>query len=379
MARGMTRRPPIRVHALIDSLTRGGAEMLLADLAAGAAAADIRFSVGYLSDEDGSPAAVRLRERGVEPVLVPVSGLVKPSAFRDVRRHLADVRPDLLHTHLGYSDAIGGAAARSLRIPTVSSIHLMAWESDLRERARLRLMAAVRRRCAARVITVSEAARRAFLEAGWDAPERVTTIHSGIAAEARVGAGAQVRESLGLGRDDTVVAMVSVVRPGKGHDLAIRALEALSDRHPSLRLLIVGEGPAGADVERLAAPLGDRVVMTGHRDEVMDVLDACDLVVHPSSRDAFPIALLEAMAAGVPSIATAVGGIPEMIEPGRTGLLIEAPPRWEQLAEALELLLREPERRRSLGAAARDRFEREFTAERWAARLRAVYDEAVAG
>jgi glycosyltransferase involved in cell wall biosynthesis len=379
MARGMSRRPPIRVHALIDSLTRGGAEMLLADMAAGAATADIRFSVGYLSDEDGSPAAVRLRERGVEPVLVPVSGLVKPSAFRDVRRHLAGVRPDLLHTHLGYSDAIGGAAARSLRIPTVSSIHLMAWESDLRERARLRLMAAVRRRCAARVITVSEAARRAFVEAGWDAPERVTTIHSGIAAEPRPGAGAQVRASLGLGRDDTVVAMVSVVRPGKGHDVAIRAVEALSARYPALRLLIVGEGRARADVERLAAPLGHRVVMTGHRDDFMEVLDAADLVVHPSSRDAFPTALLEAMAAGVPVVATAVGGIPEMIEPGRTGLLIEAPPGWQRLAEAIDSLLGEPKRLRQLGAAARDRFEREFTAERWAERLRAVYDEAIAG
>jgi glycosyltransferase involved in cell wall biosynthesis len=370
-------RPPIRVHVLTDSLTWGGAEMRLADLAASAEKAGIQLSVGYLSERDGSPAATRLRGRGIEPTLVPVSGLVRPSGFRAVRRHLAELRPDLLHTRLGYADLLGGAAARSLGIASVSSIHVMAWEESVRERAKLRLMALVRRRCAGRVITVSEATRRAFVEAGWDSPERVTTVYQGIAVEPRLGAGIRVRESLGIPPDAPVVAMVSVLRPGKGHEVAIRAAQDLLDRHPELRLVVVGDGPSRADVERLAAPLGESVLMVGHRDDVIDVLDAVDILVHPASIEAFGMALVEAMAAGVPPVATAVGGIPEVVEDGQTGLLIDPPPTWEPFAVALDALLADPELRRRLGVAARARFQQMFTADQWAERLRAVYDEAL--
>jgi glycosyltransferase involved in cell wall biosynthesis len=111
----------------------------------------------------------------------------------------------------------------------------------------------------------------------------------------------------------------------------------------------------------------------------MELLDAVDVLIHPTAVDALGVVLLEAMAAGVPVIATAVGGIPEVLEHERTGLLIEPPPRPEPLAKALGPLLEEPERRRRLAEAAKERFEEEFTAERWAERLRPVYEEAIAG
>jgi glycosyltransferase involved in cell wall biosynthesis len=373
---------PLRVHALISSLTWGGAEMLLAEFAAGAPAAGIELSVGFLEDRDGNPAAARLRKRGIEPILAEIHGprpLLNRGDHRTVRRHLEQVRPDVLHTHLGYADMLGGLAARSLGIPTVSTLHTMEWPRGVRQPrpyAKERLMSLVRRRCARVVVAVSDAARRAYLETGWDVPEHVVTVHNGIVALSRPGAGRGVRERLGLAADDLVVSMVTVLRRGKGHDAAVAAVSALDDRFPRLRLVIAGDGPDREEIERLAEPLGSRVVMTGHLDEVMELLDATDVLLHPTHLDAFPTALLEAMAAGVPIVATAVGGIPEIVEPGTSGVLVASPPDPGAIAGALAPLLEDEQLRRRLGERGRERFEREFTAEAWATRLRAVYETA---
>jgi glycosyltransferase involved in cell wall biosynthesis len=374
---------PLRVHALIASLTWGGAEMLLSEFAAGAQAAGIELSVGFLDDRDGSPAAERLRRRGVEPILAEINGprpLLNRTDHRTVREHLAAVRPDVLHTHLGYADMLGGMAARSLDIPMVSTLHVMQWYRSVRNPslyAKERLMSLVRRRCAARVIAVSEAARRAFLETGWDSPERVITVHNGIVAEPQPGSGRALRERLGIGPDDLVATMLTVLRRGKGHDTAVAAVSSLRERFPGLRLVIAGDGPDRLEIERAASVLGDTAVLTGHVDEVMPLLDATDVLLHPTLVDAFPTALLEAMAAGVPIVASAVGGIPEIVEDGLTGVLVPAPPDAEHVAAALAPLLEDAAERRRLGEAGRARYERDFTAEAWALRMRQVYEAAM--
>jgi glycosyltransferase involved in cell wall biosynthesis len=174
------------------------------------------------------------------------------------------------------------------------------------------------------------------------------------------------------------VAIVAVLRPGKGHDVAIEAVRELLPRFPRLRLLIVGDGPARGEVERLAAPLGEAALLLGHRGDVVDVLRASDVLLHPTSMDAFPTVLLEAGAVGLPTIATAVGGIPEIVADGRSGMLVSAPPATAAVVPLLERLLGDDALRERLGAAARERFDAEFTAQRWAARLREIYDAVLA-
>ncbi len=370
---------PLRVHALISSLTWGGAEMLLADFARGARHAGIELSVGYLQDYDGSPAAGRLRAAGVEPELVPITGLLNPADLLRVRRHLAEVRPDIVHTHLGNADLMGGVAARSLGIPVISTIHVMEWGTGLRERVKARLMDLARRVCAQSVVTVSDRAGQALLEAGYGRGSGLVTVHNGVDAHAVPGAGRAVRLELGLAPGQFVVTMVSVLREGKGHEVAFDAVRALREDHPELRLLVVGDGPAAEHVRERARGLEEEVVFAGHRDDVMRVLDASDILLHPSRVDAFPTALLEAMAASVPVVATDVGGIPEIVDDERTGLLLEAPPDSGSIARVLDELAGDPERRRDLGWAGRVRFEAEFAAERWAARMRALYESALVG
>jgi glycosyltransferase involved in cell wall biosynthesis len=373
---------PLRVHVLIDSLNWGGAESLLADYAAGAPVAGIELSVGYLQEVNGSPSAGALRARGIQPQLVGVRRLLDAQSVWRVRCHLAGVRPDVVHTHLGAADVHGTLAARSLRLPTVSTIHLVTPPAlhvlGPREAARERMMAAARRHGARRIIAVSDAARDAYLRAGLDRPDRVVTVHNGIVPRVPVRPRAHLRAELGVAADAPVVAMVSVLRPGKGHDVALVAARALRERHPGLRLLVVGDGPARPEVDALARRLGDTVVSTGFRRDVVDLLAASDILLLPSRMDAFPTALLEAASVGVPAVATAVGGVPEIVAHEQTGLLLDPPPQVAQVVAAVGRLLDDPALRARLGEAARARFGACFTAERWAARCRAIYDDVLA-
>jgi glycosyltransferase involved in cell wall biosynthesis len=368
----------IHVCALVDSLGVGGAEMLVPDFAAVCGSVRVNLSVGYLTDKFGSPAAARLRRLGIEPALIPCSGL-GPSVVRRVRHYLMRTAPDLVHTHLGYADLIGGVAARSLGLPTVSTIHATEWdEGSLRDWTKTRLFARARRHCAARVLAVSESAREAYLDTGWDVAARVRTVRSAISRVPRPGTGPAIRAELGLEPEHLVVTMLSALRTEKGHALALETVRQLIGRWPQVRLVIVGDGPIADEVARMAVPLGAAVVHAGYRDDVMELLDASDVLLHPSRTEAFPTALLEAMAAGVPIVATAVGGVPEIVDHGRTGVLVEPPPRADRFVAALVPLLADEAARRRLGAAGRRRFETEFSAPQWAARLREHYDEVLA-
>ncbi len=365
----------LRVHALIDTLSIGGAEVLLAEYAAVAAASGVDLTVGYLKATPGDVAGERLRAAGIEPELVGIPARLGPVAFARVRRHLRSVQPQIVHTHLGYADLLGAPAGRSLGIPVVSTVHSHAWELHGAEGVKTRLMALARRRCARRIVAVSDSARAAYLAAGWDVPGRVVTVRNGIAGRALPGSGRALRDELGLAPGDLVVAMISSLRPEKAHDVAIAAIAPLRERIPNARLLIAGDGPLRDEIAARAAALGDGVVLAGYRPDAMAVLAASDVLLHPSRQDALPTTLMEAMAASVPIVATAVGGIPELVTPGREAELVAAPPRPAALADALAGLLASPARRGAMGTAGRARFEAEFTAARWAERMADLYRE----
>jgi glycosyltransferase involved in cell wall biosynthesis len=368
------RRAELDVLAIIDQLALGGAEMLLGQFAAAAPQVGIRLRVTYLEDGDGNPAAEPLRAAGIEPVHLDASGRPSARHLRVMRDHIRAVRPDVVHTHLGTSDRVGGVASRSLGIPTVSTIHAVMPQRTGVERVKGALFMLSQRYCAARVITVSESARRAYLKQSWGMDKRVVRIYNGVDIAATPGSGAAVRHELGIGASDLLVGMVSALRPEKGHDIAITAIAALRQRFPHLRLLIAGQGPNAAELARLAAPLGDTVVLAGRLTDVARVFDALDVCLHPSRMDAFPTTLIEALATSVPVLASAVGGIPEIIDDGVTGVLVAAPPSADTLADELGLLLADPTRRRALAGAGRRAYLEHFTARPWVEDTRALYD-----
>ncbi len=366
------------VLALIDHLAQGGAEMLLAQFAAAAPRAGIRLRVAHLESSGGNPAGRPLRDAGIEPVNLDVSGRPGRRHVQAARRCIRATRPDIVHTHLGTADLVGGLAARSLGVPSVSTIHEIWRRRAGLERAKHAVFMFNQRCCAARVIAVSDSARAAYLEHTHGMGRRVVRIYNGVDVMPQTGRGADVRRELGVAGDELLVGMVSALRPEKGHSLAIAALEQLLGRFPNLRLLIAGQGRSEAQLAALAAPLGDRVLMLGNRPDVMEVFDALDVCLHPSLLDAFPTTLLEALAASVPVLASAVGGIPEIIDDGRTGVLLPAPPSAERIAAELATLLEDAARRDSLAQAGRRAYLERFTAGPWIEQTRALYDAVLA-
>ncbi len=351
---------------------------MLADFAAFASTVDLAVSVGYLSAGSDGAARERLRRAGFEPELVQVRSLFGARDVARVRAHLARTGADVVHTHLKYADVLGGIAARSLRMPVVSTLHEAAWSGPPAERARQRLAGFVRRHCADRVIAVSGEARRSYLATGWDQPGHIATVRNGIPERPGRGSRMEMRGRFGLGEAEPVIAMLSALRPEKGHEIGFAAFGALRSRFPDLRLLVIGDGPRRAEVERMAAPFGDAAVVAGYQDDVASVLAGVDVLAHPSHADAFPTALLEAMAASVPIVASRVGGIPEIVVDGATGLLVHAPPDPAAVAAAVGRLLEDAQLRDSMGQRARQRFEAEFSPRAWLEQTRAVYDEVTA-
>ena len=366
----------LRVHVVFDALGWGGAETLLADFVAGAQNAALDVSVSYLADRDGSPAAERLRRHGVEPQLLAIAKLLAPASERAVRAAIEASKPDVVHAHLSYADFLAGRAARRLGLPVVSTLHVMHPPSGAREQLKDRAISRVRRTHMNAVIAVSERAREAAVDARWATPAQLVTVHNGIVGAARPGAGKALRAQLEIAPGAPVVAMLTVLRPGKGHEAAFAAWPEVRRHVPGAVLLVAGDGPSRPALERAASSV-EGVRLLGYRSDVMELLDCAEVLLHPTDFDAFPTVLLEAMAASTAIVATRVGGIPEIVDDGLHARLVSAPARTGDLARALAQLLGDDELRGRLGTAGRRRFEERFTAERWASATRAVYERAI--
>ena len=364
---------------IIHSLGPGGAEQLLVELAQVADEGGFTISVVGLVGEPDAVNAKALADLGV-----PVRSLGLPSRWdpRGITRALrvvSELRPDVIHTHLKHADLVGAVAARRFGVPQISTLHVIEDVSSGPAYVKRWIAGRVRGIVAARTIAVSDAQRRWYLENFPAAPERVVTIHNGVLpgrplpTEGR----AAVRSSLGRSEADVLVANVALMRPGKGHDDLLAAIRMLPDESP-LHFVLVGDGPELGRLQqevRGDATLGTRVTFTGYRSDVPRLLQAMDLVVHPSHADALPTALIHALSAGLPIIATNVGGIPEILG-NAAGVLLE-PAAPEELGLALQRLSLDPERREAMGAAGRRRFEELFEARVWARHLGEVYREVV--
>lgn len=190
-------------------------------------------------------------------------------------------------------------------------------------------------------------------------PARTQVVHNSVPAQppAPLADPAALRVDLGLTDGGPVVACVGALRREKDHPTLLHAFAKVVQRSPEAQLLLIGDGPSRPDLVRLTEALGirDAVHFLGVRDDVADLLQLVDVVTLASTTiENFPFAVLEAMAASVPAVCTAVGGLPELVEDGVSGLLV-APGRPDALAAALLTLVADPARRRRMGDAARQR------------------------
>jgi glycosyltransferase involved in cell wall biosynthesis len=295
------------------------------------------------------------------------TGKVDPLTLMRLAARLRRDRADILHTHLSTASLIGSIAARLARVPAVATVHGLNSRTCFMH--------------AHRIIAVSHAVRRHLLAQGL--PEsRIKVIYNGIDF-GRYQRGpdiAKLRAQLGAARGDMLIGAVGRLGPEKGHAHLIEAVALLIQRESlPVRLLLVGDGRSRQTLEQLARQRGiaDRVTFAGFQTDVMPYEAVLDIFCLPSLKEGLSLSALEAMALGKPVVASRVGGTPEVVAEGQTGLLVEPGNPWA-LAQALAALLRDPVRAQAMGEAGRARVARWFDLDRMVDEIEALYYELTA-
>lgn len=344
--------PPSLVLHFITRWIKGGAEEKMLGEMQGLGER-YSFALAHGATVDPSMAA-RVEALGVPrsgvPALRHYNPLSGPVAVRGFRRVLRAVDPDLLHLHSTEAGAVGRVAARGSALPVVYTLHGMPFGPGrgLPLRAFVR---AVERRLAphtTRFVANADAIRDAYLAAGIGRPEQYVTIRSGV----DLGAVEAARPAALPGAPPRVL-FAGRLAEGKGLPDAVAAVEAVRASGVRAHLLVAGEGPLRGwlDAQARTRPW---VHALGFREDLPSVLKACDVLALPSRLEGTPRVVTEAMACGLPVVATRVGGLPEQLGDGEAGLLVPLGDAGA-LADALEAVLRDEGLRARLGAAGRAR------------------------
>ena len=297
-------------------------------------------------------------------------------ALAGVASAMRHVRPDLVHAHSSKAGALARLARPALPgVPLVYTPHLYAFMSHFSSRRR-RLYGAVERALAplaSRVVCVCEWERRVADAIG--PATRTRVVYNGIPSPS---AGEAVVPAGGAERDPLIVS-TAVLSRRKGLETLVDAMPVIVGRCPRARLLIIGTGPEAPSLRHRADRLGmgHRVEIRPPSDDGPDGLDRAAVFVHPSWADSFPYAVLEAMAMGLPIVATDVGGVGEAIEHDVSGVLVP-PGDTGALGEAIVSLLLHPARAAAVGVAARARVRQRFTCDRMVDETVDVYREVLA-
>ena len=390
----------LRVLQVIRNLEIGGAQEVVRTLAA------------YLAEDGCEPIVCAFRDgplRGeIERLGIPVeiladrrSSITTPHRFladmARIRRSLAQLVEhydiDIIQTHLlQVLDFLVLTLRRRERPRVFWTIHnynftLRADQLPrypwLLEPKRLgyRLLYLSAARWVDGIIGVSSEVRTALLEQIGPIDAKISVICNGVDVRrySQPGDRAAVRHQLGLPEDAHLMVLVGTLKRQKGHRYLIEAAQQALPRHQKLHILLAGDGELGDELRAQTRELGlsKHVHFLGSRSDIPALLAACDSFVLPSLWEGLPMALIEAMASGLPVIATEVSGTKQVMIPGETGLLV-APGDVAALAQAIDTLLSDGERAKAMGAAARLRVEAAFSARQQAREHIALYRRVIA-
>jgi L-malate glycosyltransferase len=366
----VTRAPgprPTRLLLVVDSLEVGGAERQVVDLAVALQRAGYGVMVACSVAGDLS--------RTLEEAGVPVRPLLERLAKRRLslgyawrlRRLLRKERFDLVHAHIYASVVAAAIAILRTNVPLVITEHTEASWQNWRARWVSRWVY----RRVERIIAVSTPIRRRLIERDAVHPELITVIPNTVASASEPPANAPLPTEL---RERPLVGVVARLQPEKGVANFLKAAVHVAQQFPQAYFVVAGDGPLRQELAALAEDLGlrERIHFLGFRSDASALMKSLDVLVVPSVTEGSPLVTLEAMAAGVPVVASAVGGIPDQIRHDKEGLLIP-PGDTEAIGDALLALLRDPDRARRLGEAGRRRVASRFSHALMVQQIEGVY------
>ena len=356
-----------RILYVVTRAERGGAQTHVLDLAC-----SMRpdFEVSVATGEEGFLTEA-CRERAIPVYVLPhlqreVRPIADARAFGEIWQLIRKLRPDLLHLHTFKAGFLARLAGRIIGIPSVYTIHAWLYGTAAVSRFSSALSGPCERLAAywcERIITVSRSGARVVRGHRIGSPSKLVTIHNGLP---------DCSEQARLSPTETpVITMVARFIEGKDHDLLLRAFARIP-KGPRLRL--VGDGPTRTSAESLAHELGiqEQVDFLGNHDDVASLLATSDVFVLASRSEMLPISILEAMRAGLPVIASDVGGVGEAVAHNENGFLVPSG-SVSALAQALTDLTNDYALRLRMGQAGRQRFTRQFLSSSMQERTRCIY------
>jgi len=310
--------------------------------------------------------------RGVITSVMPLTGGLNVQWFRACLRLLRRERVALIHAHEFSAILFGWIVAMVARVPFVATVHgkNYFWEKR-RRRLAYRLISRH-----GRMVAVSQDLKRFVCDRVGIAEERVEVIYNGVAPAQAVAGGEtqKCRVELGISGRCPVLGVVGSLYPVKGHRFLLEAMPEVIQRWPQAVLLMIGRGELEPALKEQAERLGigRNVKFLGMRQDIPRLLSVVDLVILPSISEGLSLALLEAMAFGKPVVATRVGGNPELIDDGRTGLLVQ-PEDARDLAAGILRLLSNPGMMREFGRQGAERVRKCFSLGNIADRYQDLY------
>jgi glycosyltransferase involved in cell wall biosynthesis len=366
----------IRVLWLIKGLGPGGAERLLVAAAARHDHDAFELRAAFLLPWKDALVG-ELGARGVPSICLDVRREYDLRWAWRLRRDLRDNPVDVVHVHSPYPAVVARLVVRTMakaRRPRVVYTTHNTWRSF---KWPTRVLNGITLPLDDADVVVSREAHASIWRRWRD---RVEVIEHGVVLDevrALRAARAAVRDEFGIADDEIVIGTVANLRANKDWPNLLAAARRVIDRGVPVRFVAVGQGPLEAEVraEHARLQLGDRMTLTGHREDAVRVMAGCDVFALASYYEGLPVALMEAFALGLPVVATAVGGVPEMVTGGVEGLLV--PPRDpDALADALISVACDPTARRAMGEAASRRAER-YDVTSAVQRMEAIYREVV--
>ena len=335
------------------------------------------FRVSLVCIRERGPLADKLDQAGVPVSVVPLRSRLDPRGLWTLARWMREQRIDLVHSHMYRSNIPATIAARLAGVPHIlCQVHnLNTWETY-----RQRIMDRWLLRWRTAMLAVSEGVKRDIVSNLRCPPERVRVLYNGIDILQYGSARPEpeLRHDLGIPEGHRLVVMLARLVAQKKHTRLFQALETIRNELPPTRVLLLGEGDLLGALQREVEErhLGDIVSFAGHRNDIPQILALSDLLVVTSDREGFSNAIVESLAAGVPVVATDVGGNSEAIVDGRCGFVVK-PDDLTGLAHALKTVLTDDALRRRMSEGARLRAKR-FGLDRMLEETRQLYLELLA-
>jgi len=348
-----------RILQIIPTLDQAGAEKQMSLLARGLPRDEFELHVCALTR--GGPLLSGLVEARIPVTVIGKRWRLDPQAWWRLRRHVAALRPDLIHTWMFAANAYGHFAARAagVRCQVAAQRCVDPWKGG----SQLAVDRYIARRCS-RIVVNSPGVRDFYVQHGLPA-EKIRVIENGVAAAEPTGTTRrQLLSELGLPPGSRLVGLIGRLWPQKRVKDAIWAADLLKVIRDDVHLLVIGDGPHRDRLRRFRdqARIGDKVHFLGHRGDVPRLMPLLDVLWSTSGYEGQSNAVLEAMAAGVPVVATDIPGTRDLVLPESTGYLVPVGDR-AGFARSTNLLLDDAELAKRLGQAGRRRVQREFSVE----------------